>query len=275
MARAGSMQRRCQAALAQACARANPQASVNRFGYVARLADNLLESVDLSVVEEDFGEGAGHELDWKMRAAHSSSALAVNVFSPGRRDPRQLSLAGSTGFRRARFEVKCSTGLRGTPPHLDFVAEGDSVVGVESKCTEYLTSKPARFSRSYNTIDDGRARSKWFRHMRALQANHFLYRHLDAAQLIKHALGLMHSFPSKRIKLLYLFWEPLNRLEFPAFREHRSELGRFVTQIAGDEVEFLYSSHAELWEGWCSGATPAWLRNHVARLRQRYEVEAE
>ncbi len=275
MARAGSIQRRCQAALARALARSNPQASVDRFGYAATLAENFLASVDFSLVKKDFGEGAGHELDWKMRAAHSSSALAVNVLSPWRRDPRTLTLAGGTGFRCARFEKQCPTGLQGTPPHLDFVAEGDWVVGVESKCTEYLTGKPASFRPTYNRIHDGRTRSQWFHHLRALQANPFLYGRLDAAQLIKHALGLTHCFPERRIRLLYLYWEPLNHFEFTAFREHRTDLDAFANQVAGDEVEFLHSSYTELWKGWSDGASTSRLRNHVTRLRRRYEVAVE
>ncbi len=44
-----------------------------------------------------------------------------------------------------------------------------------------------------------------------------LYRHLDAAQLIKHYLGLPNTFPGRDVTLLYLFWEPADAADFPGF----------------------------------------------------------
>ena len=64
-----------------------------------------------------------------------------------RTDPASLALGGTTGFRSMRFEAICPTGLGGTSPHLDLLAEGDLLVAVESKCTEWMqTHKSDVFS---------------------------------------------------------------------------------------------------------------------------------
>ena len=49
-----------------------------------------------------------------------------------------------------------------------------------------------------------------------------MYRYLDAAQLVKHSLGLMRGCP--QAMLVYLYWEPRNWREFREFREHREEI---------------------------------------------------
>jgi hypothetical protein len=50
----------------------------------------------------------------------------------------------------SQFEQKCPMGLEGTPPNLDLVAMSDKgVIGVESKCTEFLCQHTAKFSPAY------------------------------------------------------------------------------------------------------------------------------
>lgn len=45
---------------------------------------------------------------------------------------------------------------------------------------------------------------------KSLQQSPRQYRYLDAAQLVKHYLGLKHSYPAKTRVLMYLYWEPTN-----------------------------------------------------------------
>ena len=51
----------------------------DRNGYVLNLTDNLLEPMR-SDAEAEYGSGAGGELQGKMHALHSSSALVCNFF---------------------------------------------------------------------------------------------------------------------------------------------------------------------------------------------------
>lgn len=139
---------RSKAALLAGARDAHPGVTYDEEGYACQWQENVLVGVPIAAIAKDFGSGAGRELVKKLCAAHSSSALVINTFGPWRTQPESLRIAGISGFRNVRFEVTFPTGLGGTPPHLDLFADGDSIVAVESKCTEWMKSKPALFSDS-------------------------------------------------------------------------------------------------------------------------------
>jgi hypothetical protein len=246
-------------------------------GYVGHPKENLLCPDAWPAIQGDLTHGAGDELGTsragvppKFCAAHSSSALAANAFGPWRNDPRTLSVAAMSGFISLQFEYACSAGVRGTAPHLDVVARtSDAVLGIESKCTEYLQPKVAAFAEAYERIDDVRRDSAWFSLITdgALRGR---FAHLDAAQLVKHYLGLAGAFPTGSVVLLYLFWEPLNVADLKMFHSHRYELEEFSRIVAGDRVAFRFQSYPELWTEWGERGGPA--KAHVARLEARYRV---
>ncbi|HYF94980.1 MAG TPA: hypothetical protein VD969_22420 [Symbiobacteriaceae bacterium] len=237
-------------------------------GYVFRLADNLVNGVTVEQIRPFFDKAAGHELDGKMRAAYSSSALAANSFTPWLADPGRLALAGESGFRSLEFEAVCPTGLAGTAPHLDLLAKGaDAVVGVESKCIEYLDAhRDQGFAESYEPV------LAPHRALRAVAADLDGYLHLNAAQLVKHMLGLFHTYPEKPATLLYLFWEPVNWREWQVFADHRAEVRLFARTVAGGPVAFRAMTYRQLWDEWSLAAGPAWVEAHAECLRDRYEV---
>ncbi len=160
--------------------------------------------------------------------------------------------------------------------NLDLLADGPSgVVAVESKCLETLTPHVANFASAYEyEIKDQRRQSAWFREMQRLVKEPKTYRWLDAAQLVKHAFGVAHTFPRQPITLLYIFWEPANANEFPNFAEHRDEVTRFAESISGGGPEFVAMSYPELWRLWDTQSEPEWLYSHVQNLRLRYGVVA-
>ena len=49
--------------------------------------------------------------------ARQLPALTINSFLNWQRCPDRLALAGESGFRELRFEARCPTGIRGTPPN--------------------------------------------------------------------------------------------------------------------------------------------------------------
>lgn len=242
-------------------------------GYVANAAENLLSLDCWEVIQAELGPGAGSELRGekgrrpKFCAAHSSSALVVNMFGRWRNDASGLTVAGLP-LSELRFEARCGAGVRGTAPHLDVLAGGsDGILGVESKCTEYLTPKVGTFSDAYARIEGERRESPWFQ---LITSPHLRSRfgYLDVAQLTKHYLGLAKMFPVGPVALLYLFWEPSNAGEFHEFRQHRQELEDFARLVANDRVEFKCQSYPELWSA--LNSTPH--RYHVRRLEARYVV---
>lgn len=224
--------------------------------------------------EADLMAGDGNELAGKFRAAHSSSALAVNCFAPFRRHPTDLRLLEAAGFEGLRFERKCPTGLRGgRAPNLDVLVEGqDGVIGIESKLVEFLALHRADFSPAYEQqIQDDRREQGWFREMLRLMQAPEAYQLLDAAQLIKHAFGLGHVYRGRPVTLLYLFWEPADAAGHPVFARHRDEIAAFAERVAGSTPPFAAMSYPELWERW-DGDAPAWLAEHLSALRARYAV---
>ncbi len=246
--------------------------------YTKEPIHNLIDNVSIDDCWDDLVQGDGNELvdspsgPAKFCAAHSSSALAVNVFSPFRRAPSTLSLNGLCGFGEAQFERKCPTGLRGTSPNLDFLALGDDlVVGVESKFLELLRPKPAVFSSAYEQVI-AQAGEGWQHAFTILSNEPKHFELLDAAQLVKHSLGLLHTFRNsvERIVLLYLYWEPSNADELAEYIQHRQELVEFSRLVAGDKVDFVYLSYPELWDQWEDEASWTGMPAHLDSLRERY-----
>lgn len=210
----------------------------------------------------------------KMCAVHSSAALVVNTFARWKEDPSGLSLCGMSGFQKMRFEAQCPSGLRGTPSHLDVLLEGsDGILAIESKFLETLSEKRASFKPAYDEITDARRESPWCRQIAVLRDQSGKYRFLDAAQLVKHFLGLAHTYPERPVTLLYLFWEPANAGEFEEFATHRAEVAEFRAAVAGSPVRLETMSYPELWCDWSLLTAPAWLADHLRHLRNRYEVE--
>lgn len=192
-----------------------------------------------------FRKGSGNELvdvntrPAKMRAAHSSSALAVNVFDHWGDKPDIVlkALALPTGAIAMHFKAQFETGLRGNPPNLDLCirrADG-TLLGIESKFTEWLTPKPQRkehFKPKYFPAETNVWSAPGLAHCQKLaQLIHdrkVYYRYLDAPQLLKHALGLAGS--GRKFELCYLYFDVVGQ-ESGA---HHAEILDFVEQICQD-----------------------------------------
>jgi hypothetical protein len=253
----------------------------DRAEYVSDLRDNLVPGVVPELFEAELRQGDGAELDGKngkppkFKAAFSSSALGVNAFAPWKRSPETLWLSGVRGFENIAFEKKCPNGLKtNRPPNLDvFARAGDHVVAVESKCTEFLRGKVAKFAAQYEQAVANLFEPQWTAIYRDLVADPRAYRWLDAAQLVKHYLGLRHSHGRDRVRLLYLFWEPANADDLEVFGAHREEIRSFASTVEGSAVEFKAMSYPDLWREWDRLPGPDWLPGHLSNLRARYETE--
>ncbi len=253
--------------------------SMERDCYVTSIEDNLLPGVDLSDFQADLEQGDGSELERrngsppKFCALYSSAALVVNTFARFKRLPQQLVLGDQADFTEIEFESKCENGLRGNNPNLDLLARNESrVLGVESKFTEMLTIKRAKFSETYCEAVGAELPDPWKRMFLSLCHRENQFRYLDAAQLVKHALGLVHHFADtgEAITLLYLFWEPANADEVYEFRVHANEIRKFAEAVACRELAFRPMSYPDLWRQWQSVSQP--LASHAERLRARYEL---
>ena len=247
--------------------------------YVRELKDNLAPGVLVGDFRPDFEGGDGSELvssggrPGKLFAVHSSAALVVNTLAPHRREPASLSLAGRSGFTFACFEKKLRTGLGGTPPNLDFYAIGpEAVVAVESRFTELVSHKAANFSESYAKAVMELADGRWMQMYHSLCEEPGRFHYLDAAQLVKHYLGIRRSLVDEEAPkaLLYLFWEPANWPDVPVFSQHRAEVLEFSMAVAGGGVEFTAMSYPELWDAWEELGDWEGAEERLQYLRERY-----
>jgi hypothetical protein len=247
-------------------------------GYTLEPDQNLIPGIDPEFYVADLEQGDGSELHdrdgnvAKFCAAHSSSALAVNSFGPFRLRPQMLVLSGWSGFRYTQFEHKCPTGVKGNAPNLDFLALGESfVVGVESKFLEPLGSKAGGFAPSYDALVEQESDDQWRGVFERLKADPKAFRHLDAVQLVKHSLGLRHTFADtpKRV-LLYVYWEPRNPDGHPEFAAHRDEVSQLSEWLDGSDVRFESVSYPALWEMWEEKIGWNRIGDHVSSLRERY-----
>ena len=215
-------------------------------GYTFQLNDNLFKSLSSQAIN-DFESGQGNELETKkMQALHSSSALVCNVFEYWRgHDIDGIALAcGADGEMSFRFEKQNRTGLKGTAPHLDieFSGAGKIPLAVESKFTEpYRHESTSNFAPSYF-----KKPGLWDHFPRCEQLAKEIYngqtvfRRLDAAQLLKHVLGLKMAFPSG-FRLLYLWY----KVPSQATTTHQDEINLFEDYIQA-EVDFRHMTYQDL-----------------------------
>ncbi len=252
-----------------------------RPGYTKSPDNNLVPGVNRRDFWEDLEEGDGSELSDSPRApakfcaAYSSSALVVNTFGPFRHSPGRLALAGYSDFSKSQFERKCPTGLRGIPPNLDFFAAGPNIlVAVESKFLETLRPMKALFKESYNSVVQTWAEPAWQNTYRALLDDPTKFIHLDAAQLVKHYLGIQNTLRDCHapIVLVYLFWEPTNAEDIPEFGKHRQEVELFSREVEQSEIRFLALSYSQIWQNWSKVSAWRGMLAHIEALRQRYEL---
>jgi Opioid growth factor receptor (OGFr) conserved region len=145
------------------------------------------------------------------------------------------------------LEQKFSTGLRGNPPNLDVVFRrketGGHVPAIESKFTEpYDERDHAGFASSYFEY-----RGLWdglplCRDLADLINGAEQFTCLNAAQLLKHILGLYRNHKQHGFTLLYLWYDVRGS---DAAETQRKEIEKF-RQIVSREVSFRSMTHQEL-----------------------------
>jgi len=128
--------------------------ALDKDGYCTCADDNIFERLS-DAARKDFDRADGGELGrqgkrGKIRAVHSSSALACNVFDYWRQrdlEPLSRAFGVSRPFRELALEQKLSTGV-GSKANLDVLLTADdgSLFAIESKFAEsYSKSKLKTF----------------------------------------------------------------------------------------------------------------------------------
>jgi hypothetical protein len=248
-------------------------------GYTYDPRDNLIYTVSEDDFWSDLEAGAGGELietasaPPKFCAAYSSAALAVNTFGPFRHRPEQLALLGDADFQEFQFQVLLQTGAPGAAANLDAVAQSaNGAICIESAFLETLNEKDARFSPAFAAAIEQVAEESWAAVYRSLVRTPRQFQHLDAAQLVRDYLGIRGALAPTldRLTLLYLYWEPSDADQVPAFVEHRAEVNAFAEAVSGSAVRFVATSYPSLWSEWQRAESWPDAQEHVRLLTERY-----
>ena len=215
------------------------------------MEENLFQPLT-EASKAEFGSGAGSELDRKMRALHSSSALVCNVFDYWRDRPLKplaSALDAPATADHLHFEQIYPTSI-GSKPYLDVAFCGDKIKPfvIESKFAEpYGADKSGIvFKRAYFPADTELWSSHGLMNCQALawKIDHreIKFSRLEAPQLLKHILGLANKF-EKNFTLLYLWYDHPSE----AAAEHRAEVETFMQHLKG-EIDFRTMTYQDLFQ---------------------------
>lgn len=241
----------------------------------------FLPGVPEGLVRAALSKAGGNEIvSGRLDSPESSAALAVNAFGWFIERPVALPpfpQLNQIDWPATRVDVERQMRFPwrgGRHPWLDAAVEtGGHVIGVESKRFEpFRDAKVVSLSEAYD-------RDVWGEHMASftgmrdrLRSGATSFVHLDAAQLVKHAFGLVTE--GRRLRkapvLIYLYAEPTHRgrimISAEALTLHRTEIATFAAAVAGAEVRFAACSWGDWLAGW-AGDT----RIHADALVRRFQ----
>jgi hypothetical protein len=242
---------------------------------------NLLPGVPADYVLERLAKAGGKEIETgKFASPESSAALAVNMFGWFTERPSALPSFPGVASIGTPLTVDVEYCARfpwsgGRHPWLDAaIITSTHIVGVESKRFEpFRGHKAVSLSDAYNRPVWGDRMGQFERLRDNLRNGVERFRLLDAAQLIKHAFGLVTEARRRQLKpaLVYLYAEPPPRpgrtIDPAMFELHRQEIARFADFVAGAEVTFAAVSYRSWLASWPSdGDVAAHGRNVLARF---------
>lgn len=242
----------------------------------------LLPGVPAHLVRAALAAAAGNEIDsGKLHSPESSAALAVNAFGWFLERPQELPpfpplahldwLATHVAIeRQMRFPWS-----GGRHPWLDAAVEMPTqLIGVESKRFEpFRDVKTVSLAAVYDRDVWGDRMEPFTAARDALREGRLRFQHLDAAQLVKHACGLVTEGRrlNKQPTLLYLYAQPSHRGTHAITEEthaaHRAEIATFAGHVVGAEVGFAACSYEEWLSGWNGQAAP-----HAEALRSKFAL---
>ena len=230
----------------------NPQIGLDKDGYCTEERANLFQELS-ACTRRELKEGDGSELGkpgkrGKFQALHSSSALVCNVFDYWR--GRDLgALADALGIKARpcgmSFEEKFKTGIGSRSPNLDvvFYLSNGGYFAIESKFTEPLTKSKAHslIKEKYFAGDTKHWANRGLpvtqRLADDMRKDRKAFAYLDAAQLLKHMLGLATTGSDWQLHYLWFdAGEPLSH-------EHKEEIERFAKDLGPEAAHFTSQTY--------------------------------
>lgn len=215
----------------------------------------------------------------KMKALHSSSAIVVNLFqywndkdvypiifacklcskqpsgvdvmyeNTGSNNPKIFSasrnpLANKIKFE-GKFKISSDTKTFPFPPNIDIVIGSFQpiIYAIESKFSEPYSGKPKGISQKYldNTLF-WNGLPELYNLAKEISPDNNKFKYLDAAQLLKHILGLKTNHSKSGFRLLYLWYDVLGQDGV----EHRNEIEQFAKVAKKDNIKFSHITYQEV-----------------------------
>jgi len=236
--------------------------SRGRPAYTPALDQNLFQPL-LAEVKESFESGDGGELGspgtpGKMQAVHSSSALGVNVFQYWKSISEVPAIASACGLCRRgsrvsfdiRFEEKYPIKDNlGYHPNIDVVIHNNAT----SKIRQFAIE--CKFSEAYGAHKHGGLKLKYLEYediwkgipnlrdlAERISPDDRDFKHLHAAQLLKHILGLKRHFGRNGFRLLYLWYDVFGEQGL----RQRNEIEEFSRIAKQDGIKFHSLTYQKL-----------------------------
>lgn len=236
--------------------------------YVDELAKNIYNKKLSAETKQNFKDGDGNETKEtkttrvKMEALHSSSALPVNVFQYWQnkdvsailhacklinKRPFNSDTVPNTVRFEQKFEISKNKKYFPKKPNLDVVIDfNNKVYAIESKFTEPYNGNPKELREVYlseqlDKLWKGIPKlNELAKELSLTNDNRFIY--LDAAQLIKHILGLKQQCGKTGFTLLYLWYDVIGKYG----AAHREEIEQFAEIAKSDGVKFRHITYQEV-----------------------------
>jgi hypothetical protein len=242
--------------------------------YLHNLTDNIYKQYISKESQDNFNSGDGSETKdsetrlAKMKALHSSSAIVLNLFQYWQKrdiypiayacklcskhslEPNEKSrnkLSNRVKFEQ-KFEISKDKNLFPFSPNLDIVIENinsnnNGIYAIESKFTEPYKKEHKGISEKY--IQDT---SFWkgipnlYELAKKICPDDGEFKYLDAAQLIKHILGLKENHNKNGFRLLYLWYDVIGK----DGAEHRKEIEQFAEIAKKDNIKFRHITYQKV-----------------------------
>lgn len=163
----------------------------------------------------------------------------------------------------------------GRHPCLDaLIALPDRLIGVESKRYEPFRPRVWKAFEQTYMRDWGKGMGPWVQIRDAIQSRRAAFRHLDAMQLAKHALGLVTEAgrQGRPAVLVYLYASPVQwpdgrAINARTHKAHLDEIETLVAHTATATVPLIALRWEDLLDQWAADPT---LADHAAAVRARF-----
>lgn len=220
-----------------------PNVSARQF-YLQQVEDNLIEPMN-DAHKGQYGAGSGNELEGKMCALRSSSAMTFNILGNSRCVLKANDLGVPEGTYSVKYEHQSPTLARngGLPANLDAWLVSDSkhatAIACEMKMMEWLTSGSSILKEAYldaTNYPEG-AEDVFSSVAKQLEAEGFT--RYDWPQMFKHSLALYNQMSAdgygerlRTLVLLNVVWEPANPTQDETYAK------RYLAMEAEEHSEF-------------------------------------